>query len=148
MMDIVRWKPFNEMRALQNHIDRIFHGDLSPRTWLGDELAMADWKPAVDIYEDDNNIHIKAELPGVDSKDVEVELKDHVLTLKGERSHEEEVKEESYYRKERAFGKFQRSFTLSADVDADKIKAEYKDGILKIEIPKPEEHKPKRIMVH
>lgn len=148
MMNLVKWDPFNDMRSLQNRLNRFFGQDFSPRTWLDEELSMANWKPAVDIYDNDNSIVIKAELPGVESKDVEVELKDRVLTLKGERSEEKEVKEESYHRKERVFGKFQRSFTLPAEVDADKIKAEYKDGVLNIEIPKPEEIKPKKITVH
>ena len=148
MMDLIRWNPSNETRALQNRIHRLFDHDFFPSLRFDDELTMVDWKPAVDIFDNDDSIIIKAELPGVESKDVEVELKDRVLTLKGERSHEKEVKEENYHRKERAFGKFQRSFTLPAEVNADKIKADYKDGILNIEIPKPEEKKPKKINVH
>jgi HSP20 family protein len=148
MMDLIRWNPLNETRALQNRITRLFDHDFFPGSWLDGELTMGNWKPAVDIYDNDDSIVIKAELPGVESKDVEVEVKDRVLTLKGERSHEKEVKEENYHRKERTFGKFQRSFTLPGDIDADKIKADYKDGILKIDIPKPEESKPKKILVH
>lgn len=148
MMDLIRWNPLNETRALQNRIHRLFDHDVFPSSWFDDELTMGNWKPAVDIYDNDDNIVIKAELPGVESKDVEVEVKDRVLTLKGERCHEKEVKEENYHRKEMAFGKFQRSFTLPGDIDADKIKADFKDGILKIDIPKPEENKPKKISVH
>lgn len=148
MMNLVRWNPLSETRALQNRVSRFFDNDFFPTPWFDNEMTMADWKPAVDIYDNDDSIVIKAELPGVESKNVSVELKDRVLTLKGERSHEKEVKEENYHRKERSFGKFQRSFALPAEVNADNIKADYKDGILNIEIPKPEKKKPKKITVH
>jgi HSP20 family protein len=95
----------------------------------------------VDIYENEDSVVVKAELPGVDKKDIKVDLKDGVLTLTGERSHEKEVNEDKYYRKERAYGRFHRSFTVPAEIDPDKIKAEFKDGVLKVEIPKPEEQK-------
>ena len=91
---------------------------------------------------------IKAELPGVDKKDIKIDLKDRLLTLSGERSYDNEVKEENYYRRERSYGKFQRAFTLPADVDSEKIKAEFKDGVLEIEVPKPEEKKAKQVTVH
>jgi HSP20 family protein len=112
------------------------------------ELSMGCWSPVVDIYDNDDNIVLKAEIPGLDKKDIEVDVKDRVLTLKGERSYDNEVKEDNYYRRERAFGKFERSFTLPVDVDSDKIKADYRDGVLKINIPKPEKQKPKQITVH
>ena len=107
-----------------------------------------DWNPKVDIYEEEDQIVVTAELPGVDKKDIELDVKDGILTLKGERSSDNEVKEKNYYRKERSFGRFERSFKLQSDVDAGKIKADYKDGILKVSIPKPEEAKPKQITVH
>jgi HSP20 family protein len=90
---------------------------------------------------------ITAEIPGVDKKDISVDVKDRVLTLRGERSSDNEVKEDRFYRRERTFGKFERSFTLPAAVDPDNIKAEYRDGVLKIEVPKPEGHKPRQINV-
>ncbi len=109
---------------------------------------MGRWEPAVYILDNKENIIIKAELPGVDKKDIKIDLKDHILTLKGERSYENEVKEDNYYHRERTFGKFQRSFRLPLDLDPNKIKADYKDGVLRIDIPKPEEEKPKQITVH
>ena len=115
---------------------------------MDDDTGMGRWNPAVDLYEKDDHFVIKAELPGVDKKDIAIDLKDRVLTLSGERSYENEVKEESYYRRERSYGKFQRAFTLPADVDSDKIKAEFKDGLLQIEVPKPEEQKPKQVTIH
>jgi HSP20 family protein len=102
----------------------------------------------VDLYEKDDCVMIKAELPGVDKNDINIDLKDRLLTLSGERTHDQEVNEENYYRRERSYGKFQRTFTLPADVDSDKIKAEFKDGVLQIEIPKPEEKKAKKVTIH
>jgi HSP20 family protein len=147
-MKLILWNPRKEMENFSGHMNRLFNRDLLPSTWAGDEVGLKDWHPAVDVYDKEDRIVIKAELPGVDKKDVSVDLKDRVLTIKGERKAENEVKEEKYYRRERSFGKFQRSFHVPAQVDADKIEAEFNDGILKVEIPKPEKHKPKKINVH
>ena len=146
-MNLVRLNPLREMDALSNRFNRFFEGGYFPTMWFGDE-DLRNWKPAVDIYDNDEKITIKAELPGVDKKDIHVDLKDGVLTLTGERSHENEVKEENFHRKEMAYGKFQRSFTLPEGFNPDKIDADYKDGILRIEISKPEEKKPKKIEIH
>jgi HSP20 family protein len=114
----------------------------------GENVSMRDWLPVVDIYDNDDTIVIKTEPPGVDKKNIKVDVNGRILTLKGERSTDNEVKEDDYYRRERSFGKFERSFTLPADIDPDKIKADFKDGVLKLNIPKPEAHKPKQISVH
>jgi HSP20 family protein len=115
----------------------------------GDEgLSMWNQYPTVDIYDSDEHIIITAELPGIHKKDIVIDVKDGVLTLKGERSSDNEIKEENYYCRERTFGKFERVFRLPSDVDPEKISADYKDGILKIGIPKPEGKKPKQIAVH
>ena len=113
-----------------------------------DDLSLGTWHPVVDMYDEDDRVVIKAELPGVDKKDIAIDVKDRILTLSGERTYDNEVKEENYYRRERAYGKFQRAFSLPADVDSDKIKADFEDGLLKIEVPKPEKQKPKNITVH
>ena len=147
-MDLVKWNPMGEMRLLQERLNRLFDEPFLPAFWREDDSHLMNWRPAVDIYEEEDRIVIKAELPGVDKKDIEVDLNDRLLTLKGERSYENEVKEENYHRKERTYGKFHRSFTLPADLDPEKIKADFKDGILKIEIPKPEEQTPRKITVH
>jgi HSP20 family protein len=147
-MNIVRWNPWRERSSLENRIHRFFDDSFLPTSWRNEDFGLRNWKPVVDIYDNDDKIVIKAELPGVDKKDIEVDLKDRVLTLKGERSYENEVKEEHYHRKERAFGKFHRSFVLPAGYDPEKINADFKDGVLKVEIPKPEEEKPKKITVH
>ena len=148
MMNLVRWNPYGEMTAMRNRINRMFNEPYWLTSRMDDDTGMGMWNPAVDLYEKGDHFVIKAELPGVDKKDISIDLKDRVLTLSGERSYENEVKEENYYRKERSYGKFQRAFTLPSDVDSDKIKAEFKDGLLQIEVPKPEEHKPKTVTIH
>jgi HSP20 family protein len=135
------------MSTLQHRINHLFNEPFL-RSGGDDELRMGTWYPAVDMFDDDDKIVIKAELPGMDKKDISVDIENRVLTLSGERNYENEVKEENFYRRERASGKFKRAFNLPADVDSDKIKADFKDGVLKVEIPKPEEHKPKQITVH
>ena len=146
-MNLVRWSPMREMATVHDRVNRMFNG-MFPSTWSDEEMHFSARNPAVDIYDQDDKVVIKAELPGVDKKDIHVGLEDRVLTLKGERSHENEVKEEKFYRKERAYGKFERAFTLPAGLDPEKINADFKDGVLKIEIPKPEEEKPRKIAVH
>ena len=148
MMNLVRWNPLGEMTAMQNRINRLFYDPYWPTGRMDDDIGMSRWNPTVDLYEKDDHFVIKAELPGVDKKDIAIDLKDRVLTLSGERSSENEVKEENYYRRERSYGKFQGPFTLPVDVDSDKIKAEFKDGLLQIEVPKPEVQKPKQVTIH
>lgn len=148
MMNLVKWNPWREMPALHNRINRMFDDPFFSMDRLADEDTLGMWNPAVDLYEKDDHFIIKAELPGINKDDIKVDLKDRVLTLSGERSYDNEVKEENYYRRERSFGKFQRAFTLPADVDPEKIKAEFKDGVLQIEVPKPENKKAKRVTIH
>ena len=146
-MTIVKWDPFRNVAALQDRINRIFDESFSRTADLDDDISMSAWKPLVDIYETDEAIILKAELPGIQKEDVSVEVKDNVITLKGVRTEEKEIKEKNYYRKERALGTFSRAFNLQHRIQPDKIKARFKDGVLKIEIPKPEEEKPKQITV-
>jgi HSP20 family protein len=148
MMNLVRWNPWREMSTLQNHINNLFNEPFIRSAREDDALSLGSWYPAVDMFENDDKIVIKAELPGVDKKDISVDVKDKVLTLSGERNYDNEVKEENYYRRERACGKFKRAFNLPVDVDPDMIKADFKDGVLRVEMPKPEAQKPKRITVH
>jgi HSP20 family protein len=129
-------------------MNRVFDDSLFRSDRRDDPLAMGSWSPTVDMFEKDDKVVIKAELPGLDKKDVSLDLQNGVLTLKGERKHENEVKEENFYRREMSYGKFVRSFSLPVDVDADQIKAEFQNGLLTVEVPKPEEHKPKQIKVN
>jgi len=147
-MALVRWNPWREMSAFQRHVNHCFEDSFNTTERTSSEPSMSRWSPAVDIYDDEGTIVIKAELPGVDKKDITIDVKDRVLTLKGERSDETEVKEDSFYRRERVSGTFQRAFTLPALINAENIKADFKDGVLKIDIPKPEEEKPKQVTIH
>ena len=147
-MTLVRWDPLRGVTDLQNRINRIFEDSLTRTGELDNNVAVCSWRPAVDIYATDNGLVIKAELPGVRKDEVSVEVKDNVLTLKGERKTDEKIKDENYYRRERCFGTFLRAFTLQHAVFPDKIKAKFKDGVLEVEIPKPEEEKPKQITVN
>ena len=148
MMNLVRWNPWREMNTLQNRFNHLLDDSFFRPGRSDDDLSLGTWHPVVDMYDEDDRVVIKAELPGVDKKDIAVDVKDRVLTLSGERAYDNEVKEENYYRRERAYGKFQRAFSLPADVDSDKIKADFADGLLKIEVPKPEKQKPKNITIH
>ena len=148
MMNLVRWSPWREMNTLQNRLNHLFADSFFQPSRSDDDLSLGTWHPVVDMYDEDDRIIISAELPGMEKKDISVDVKDRVLTLSGERNHDNEVKEENYYRRERAYGKFQRTFSLPADVDSDKIKADFQDGLLKIEVPKPEKQKPKEITIH
>jgi HSP20 family protein len=136
------------MPALHNRFNRLFDDPFFRVGQMDDDAGLGLWNPVVDLYEKDDHFMIKAELPGVDKKDIKIDLQDRLLTLSGERAYDNEVKEENYYRRERSYGKFQRAFTLPADVDSDKIKAEFKDGVLQIEVPKPEEKNAKQVTVH
>ena len=147
-MNLVKWYPWREMETFQDRINRLFDDSFLPTLSLREDMGLKDWNPAVDIYEKDGKIVVKAELPGMEKKDIKVNLEDHVLTLEGERSEEKEEKKDNYYRKERSFGKFHRSFRLPEGIDAEKVDASFKDGVLKVEITKPEEKKPKKIDVH
>ena len=147
-MAIVKWDPFRDMLSIQERMNRLFDETFGRATKSeGEELARGVWSPAVDIYETDENIVMKAELPGIDKKDVSIEVKDNMLVLKGERKFEKEIKEENYHRMERAYGSFQRTFTLPNVVDKDRVSAKYKDGVLEITLPKIKEAKPKQVKV-
>ena len=147
-MNLVRWNPWREMNTLQHRLNHLLADSFFQPSRSEDDLSLGTWHPVVDMYDEDDRIVIKAELPGMEKKDISVDVKDGVLTISGERNYDNEVKEEIYYRRERAYGKFQRAFSLPTDVDSDKINADFKDGLLKIEVPKPEKQKPKEITVH
>ena len=147
-MAIVRWQPFSTLAA-EREFDRLFRDSFT--TFGGEreaEPSTRPWAPAVDIYETENSIVLKAELPGIDPKDVEVRVEDNTIYLKGERKFEKETKDENYHRVERSYGSFARSFSLPNSIDADKVVAEYKDGVLNLTLPKREEAKPKTIRIN
>ncbi len=146
-MAIVRWEPFRDLLTTQERFNRLFNEAFSQIFSGEGELTTRGWTPAVDIYENDQNLVFQAELPGVDPKDVEVRVEDGTLYLKGERKFEKETKEENYHRMERSYGAFARSFALPNSVDTDKVVAHYKDGVLTLTMPKREEAKPKTIKI-
>jgi HSP20 family protein len=147
-MAIVRWEPVRDLLSLQDRVNRMIEG--SYRGSAGDEdwALGGSWAPAVDIYEKDGNIVLKAELPGVDPKDVDARVENNVLTLRGERKFDNEVKRDNYHRVERAYGTFSRSFTLPNIVDTSNIKADFKDGVLHMVLPKKEEAKQRQIQIN
>ncbi|MDD2317963.1 MAG: Hsp20/alpha crystallin family protein [Desulfobacterales bacterium] len=146
-MSLIRWEPYGGLINLQSNINRLFNDVFPGKTAEGDDLSLGMWRPMVDICDTENAIVVTAELPGVKKEDISIEVKDNILTIKGERSVDSEVKEENYYRRERSFGSFQRSFSLPTEVNPESIKAGFKDGVLKIEVPKPEAKKPKQISI-
>jgi len=147
-MELLRWNPMKDVFSLRHQMNHFFDDVFRPVVRDDEGLSVSNQYPTVDIYDNDENMVIKAELPGIEKKNIAIDVKDGILTLKGERSSENEVEEKTYYRRERRFGKFERNFRLPADVDPENISADYNDGILKIDIPKPEEQKPKQIAVH
>jgi HSP20 family protein len=146
-MAIVRWEPFQNLVAPQRELDRFFREAFSPVFGEG-EVSTRTWAPPVDIYENGDSLVLKAELPGVNPDDVEIRVEDNTLYLKGERKFEKEVKEQNYHRVERSYGTFTRTFSLPNSVDADKVGATYKDGVLTLTMPKKEEAKPKTIKIN
>jgi len=146
-MAIVRWDPFQDLISLQERMNRLFEQTLDRSRGEREGMVAGTWAPAVDIYETPDSIVLQAELPGLSKDDIDIQVRDNVLTLKGERRSEKEVKEGNYLRVERAYGGFQRAFTLPAAVQADKVRAVFKDGVLDVSIPKAEEAKPKQIKI-
>jgi len=137
-----RWDPFEELTVLRNRMDRLW----SRMTTEG-EPALATWSPTSDVLETKDEIVIKAELPGIDEKDVDVQLEGGVLTIKGERNAEKATEEKDYRRIERSYGSFLRSFTLPPNVEAGKISATFANGLLEVHLPKKDAEKPKQIKV-
>ena len=145
-MAIVRWEPFRDLLTTQDRFNRLFNQTFS-NVFGEDEGKLGTWSPAVDIFENDQNVVLKAELPGIDPKDVDVQVENNTLFLKGQRKFENEVKEKDYHRIERSYGSFMRSFSLPSTINAEKVTADYKNGVLTLTLPKKEEAKPKTIKI-
>jgi HSP20 family protein len=145
-MALVRWDPFRELEDMSERLNRVFTRP-ALRPSGKEALTVADWMPTVDISETDAEYLIKAELPEVKKEDVKLTVHDNVLTITGERKYEKEEKGKKYHRVERSYGSFVRSFTLPESVDEANVKAEYKDGVLSLHLPKTEKVKPKAIDV-
>ncbi|MBI5181876.1 MAG: Hsp20/alpha crystallin family protein [Nitrospirae bacterium] len=146
-MSIIKWDPFRDLLSLQERMNKLFEESLFRSGKDQEDLTVGRWSPSVDVMENEQEIVIKAELPGIELKDVEVLIKENLLTLRGERKFEKEEEKENYHRIERAYGAFQRVFTLPASVEQDKVKAKMKDGILEIRLPKAKKELPKKIEI-
>jgi HSP20 family protein len=145
MRTLSRFEPFHGVSTLQDQINRVFN-DVFERA--GDESNLTSWAPSVDIYETEHELVVKADLPDVDPKDLDIRVENNILTIRGERKFEKKVSEDKYLRVERAYGSFSRSFSLANTVNAEAIKADYQNGVLTVTIPKREEAKPKQIKVN
>ena len=145
MRTIARWEPFRGVSSLQEQVNRLFNEAFDRK---GGESSLSTWAPAVDIQETEQELVVKADLPGIDPKDLDIRVENHLLTIRGERKFEKKVNEDSYLRVERSYGSFARSFTLANTVNAEAIQADYHNGVLTLTIPKREEAKPKQIKVN
>lgn len=145
-MGVVKWDPFQDLMSLQDRMNRMFEQTLS-RSRTEEGVSAASWTPAVDIYETADRIVLKAELPGVTREDIDIQVQESTLTLKGERRFARDVQEESYLRIERVYGSFQRSFTLPAGVQQERIRALLQDGVLEVVLPKIEGARTTRVSV-
>jgi HSP20 family protein len=142
-MALVRWEPAREVDTLQNEVNRVFDAFFGN----GPGTRVRRWVPAMDLVETDEHLVLRADLPGLTSDDVELEVKDGVLTVSGERKAEHQENSEGFYRVERAFGRFSRSLTIPDGVNAEQISADFNDGVLEVRIPKPAERQPHRISI-
>lgn len=145
MNSINRCNPNRDFSGLQEHLNRLFESGFQDRS---DNSSVTTWAPAVDIYETENELVIKADLPEINEKELDVRLENNTLTIRGERKFEQKVKEGSYLRTERTYGSFSRSFSLPNTVNTETIKAEYKNGVLTVELPKRAESKPRQVKVN
>ena len=144
--DLIPWKPFAEMARWERDMERMF-GDFFGGRWSPDRRLTIS-EPAVDLYEDKDAVVVKAELPGMTKDDIQVNITDHMLILKGEKKKDEEVKEKEYYRSERIYGAFTRSVPLPTETDPEKVHATFKNGVLEVRLPKTEEAKKREIKIN
>lgn len=154
MSNIVRFDPFRELDRLQNEVNRLFDGYTGPQTdgrasgAAVSPLSGRMWSPAVDIAENENELVLYAEVPGLKQADIDIELTGDTLTIRGERKFENDERKDNFLRVERSYGRFQRSFTLGVPIDADRVAASYRDGVLEIHLPKSETTKPRKVPVN
>src|SRR3954454_11540821 len=145
-MAIVRWEPLRELTTLQNEMNRLF-GSVMDAPPQGNGGTLRRWMPAMDLVETGDHFVLRADLPGMSEKDVNIEVEERVLTVSGERKAEQSENKDGYHRVERAFGSFSRSLTLPEGVDAEAVSASFDKGVLEVRIPKPEERKPRKISI-
>ena len=146
-MALVRWEPVRELTSLQSEMNRLFNTFFDSPSTGGGGNGVRRWIPAMDLVETEDHFVLKADLPGMNEGDVNIEVEDNVLTVSGERKSEHEDKREGYYRVERSFGSFRRTLTLPEGVDPEAVNATFDKGVLEVRIPKPEERKPRRVAI-
>ncbi len=152
-MSLIKWRPRNEwdpatwVRGFRDELDRLFERSLSPWRPAGAGILEGGWSPAVDVIEEDDLVIIRGNLPGMKKDEIDLAITDNVLTIRGEKKQESEVKKGRYRRIERSYGYFERAVPLPASVDADQVEASYRDGVLEIKVPKLEESRPKKIEI-
>ena len=147
-MNIVRYDPFRELRSLQDEMNRLFSSSFSRgNAGEGDQIMRGAWNPSVDIFENQNQIVLEAELPGMNAEDVNISIENNVLTLHGERRFEKKDEGDNFHRVERSYGSFTRSFTLPPTVSSENANAEFNNGVLRLTLAKREEAKPRRIEI-
>lgn len=145
-MTIVRYDPFRDLRTLQEEVNRLFSSNLDP-SFSEEGIGRGAWNPTVDIYENKDHIVLEAELPGMNREDFDLTVENNVLTLRGERRFEKKDEADNYHRVERSYGSFTRSFTLPQKVSGEGAAAEYRNGVLRVSLPKREEVKARRIEI-
>lgn len=146
MSTLLRWEPFRGLSTLQEQVNRMFNDKFLRGT--AEDSSLAAWSPSVDIYETPNELVVKADLPGLQEKDIDVRVEDNLLTIRGERKFEKSVSEDNYLRVERSYGSYSRSFSLPNTVSPEAIKADYTGGVLTVSLPKREESKPRQVKVN
>jgi HSP20 family protein len=146
MNTVIRYEPFRGLAELHDQVNRLFNQSVG--RGQNEESAITNWVPAVDIYETPNELVVKADLPDVQEKDIDIRVENNLLTVRGERKFEKNVAEDNYLRVERTYGSFSRSFSLPSAVNAETIHAEYNNGVLTVNLPKREESKPRQVKVH
>jgi HSP20 family protein len=146
-MALIRWEPVRELSTIQNEMNRLFNTFFdAPAPGNGSTTARR-WIPAMDLVETDDDLVLRADLPGLSEGDVNIEVEDHVLTISGERKARHEERKEGYYLVERAHGSFSRSLTLPEGVDPERVRASFDRGVLEVRVPKPEQRKPRRVTI-
>jgi HSP20 family protein len=145
-MALIRWEPAHELHSIQQEMNRLFGTFFDSPTGAGNG-GVRRWIPAMDLVEESDHYVLRADLPGLSENDVKIELDRNVLTISGERKSEQEERRQGHYRVERAYGSFSRSLTLPQGVDPDGIEARFENGVLEVQVPKPEQHKPRRVAI-
>jgi HSP20 family protein len=146
-MAITRWDPFKDLISLRDKMNKLFEDSMSRSQAIDHDFSAGAWRPSVDIYETADRMVLVADLPGINQDAIELKIENNILTIRGEREMDKEIKREDFHRIERAYGSFSRNFTLPASIDVEKIKAEHNNGILQVILPKKEETQAKKIKI-